>query len=199
MDQTTPTQTQYPGLSPFYNNLNRSIFHGESERSFVDKVLGRQDADKLHELIKKEPLTLSDVEEILFLMTSIDQKLLNYNEWDRYIIVKLFPWIKDYSIICKRLLIYEQQYEEGYFNNDFKNQDIKKETINIIKEANKIALHYFKFLISTFLLVSNTTLSINGAGFDTIMTSKYEYSYPSIPIPQPQERRSILNVFKSKR
>ena len=201
MNETDPTQqTQSPSnYSQFYNNLNKAIFHGESEKSFVDKILGRQDADKLHELIKKEPLTLSDIEEILFLMTSIDQKLLNYNEWDRYIIVKLFPWVKDFSIICKTMMIYQGQYEKGEFDDDFKNQTNKEDTYKVIQEINKYLLHDFKFLISTFLLLSNTTLSIDGAAFDVLTTSKFEYSYPSVPLPQPQERRSILNVFKSKK
>ena len=195
VDQSMQTQQ----ASPFYSNLNKLIFHGESEKSFVDKLLGRQDADKLHELIKKEPLTLSDVEEILFLMTSIDQKLLNYAEWDRYVIVKLFPWIKDFSIICKTMMIYETQYSEGEFDKDFVNDKMREDTYKIIKEINKYLLHDFKFLISTFLLVSNTTLSIDGAGFDSLITSKFEYSYPTMPLPQPQERKNILNIFKSKR
>src|SRR4030043_1769857 len=183
MNETDPTQqTQSPSnYSQFYNNLNKAIFHGESEKSFVDKILGRQDADKLHELIKKEPLTLSDIEEVLFLMTSIDQKLLNYAEWDRYVIVKLFPWIKDFSIVCKTMMIYETQYSEGEFNDDFKTIDVRDDTYKIIKEINKYLLHDFKFLISTFLLVSNTTLSIDGVAFDVLTTSKFEYSYPSVP------------------
>jgi hypothetical protein len=198
MNETEPTQSP-SNYSPFYTNLNKAIFHGESEKSFVDKLLGRQDADKLHELIKKEPLTLSDIEEILFLMTSIDQKLLNYDEWDRYIIVKLFPWVKDFSIICKTMMIYQNQYENGDFNKDFKDTKVKDDTYKIIQEINKYLLHDFKFLISTFLLVSNTTLSIDGAAFEVLTTSKFEYSYPSVPLPQPQERRSILNVFKTKK
>ncbi len=199
MEQSTQMQ-QSSNISPFYTNLSKSIFHGESEKSFVDKLLGRQDADKLHELIKKEPLTLSDVEEILFLMTSIDQKLLNYNEWDRYIIVKLFPWIKDFSIICKTMMIYETQYSEGEFDKDFTDPKMKLDTYKIIKEINKYLLHDFKFLISTFLLLSNTTLSVDGAAFDVLTTSKFEYSYPTMPLPQPQERnRNILNIFKSRK
>lgn len=217
MNGSTPIQTTNPNLTPFYQNLNRSLFHGESEKSFIDKVLGRQDADKLHNLIKKEPLTLSDVEEILFLMTSIDQKLLNYSEWDRYITCKLFPWIKDFSIVCKQIMIYQTQYETGDFDEDFTiegkikikskedkiveidGKPILEETKRILKESNKIALHYFKFLISTFLLINNTTLSIEGSAFDTITTSKFEYNYPTIPLPQPQEKRPLLNIFKSKR
>ena len=231
-DQTIQTQT----TSPFYSNLSKSIFHGESEKSFVDKMLGRQDADRLHELIKKEPLTLSDVEEILFLMTSIDQKLLNYDEWDRYVIVKLFPWIKDFSIIVKTFMIYEEDYLKGRFDVDFHvtplripdvenvenvieeitvlvpTEDNKKiivlteqerkkleEVIQINQEINKYLQHDFKFLISTFLLVSNTTLSINGAAFDSMITSKFEYSYPSMSLPQPQERKNIFNILKFKR
>lgn len=194
-DQSTPAQQQ----SLLYQNLNKVIFHGESERSFIDKLLGRQDADKLHELIKKEPLTLSDIEEILFLMTSIDQKLLNYNEWDRYVVVKLFPWIKDFSIVCKTMMLYRKDFDDGVFNTDFKSDETKKETIRIIDEINKYLQHDMKFLISVFLLLSNTTLSLDGAAFDSMITSKYEYSYPTVPLPQPQERRSILNVFKPKK
>ncbi len=197
-DGSQPQQGATQGSTPysFYDQLNRAVFHGESEKSFVDKLLGRQDADKLHTLIKKEPLTMSDVEEMLFLMTSIDQKILNYSAWDRYVVVKLFPWVKDFSTVCKTMMRYQQQYEEtGGFNEEFKDQDTKLEVLEIIKEINKYLLHNLKFLISVFLLVSNTTLSIDGAAFETLTTSRFEYSYPVMPLPQPQEKRNILNVF----
>lgn len=193
--QPQPGATQVANPNSFYDQLNRAVFHGESEKSFVDKLLGRQDADRLHGLIKKEPLTMSDVEEMLFLMTSIDQKILNYNAWDRYVVVKLFPWVKDFSTVCKTMMQYQQQYEQGKFTEDFKDKAVEKEIIEIIKEINKYLLHNLKFLISVFLLVSNTTLSLDGAAFETLTTSRFEYSYPMMPMPQPQEKRNILNVF----
>lgn len=196
-DGSQPQQgaTQASNPAGFYDQLNRAVFHGESEKSFVDKLLGRQDADKLHDLIKKEPLTMSDVEEMLFLMTSIDQKILNYNAWDRYVVVKLFPWVKDFSTVCKTMMRYQQQYETKVFDEEFKDLAVKIEVLEIVREINKYLLHNLKFLISVFLLVSNTTLSLDGAAFETLTTSRFEYSYPVMPLPQPQEKRNVLNVF----
>ena len=220
MEQQQQTQTQQPQSYPFYQNLSKVLFQGESEKSLVDKLLGRQDADKLHGLMQTEPLTRSDIEEILFLMTSIDQKIVNYDEWDRYIIIKLFPWIKDYSTVCKTWMLYEEQYTAGKFDKDFtrtekikvKQEDetgkvievekevkpIFEETKRIISETSKYLQHNLKFLISVFLLVSNSTLSIDGAAFETLTTSRFEYSYPSLPLPQPQQRNSFINLFKKK-
>lgn len=227
--QTTP-QTQYP----WYQQLGRSLFQGETEKSLVDKLLGRGDADKLHKLMQKEPLTKSDIEEILFLMTSIDQKIVNYNEWDRYVIVKLFPWVKDYSTICKTWMIYEEQFLRGDFDNDFTQEEeieievqtkeelekyknnpalkeianhlsdgetkkikvkvkpILEETKQIVSETTKYLQHNLKFLISMFLLVSNSTLSIDGAAFETLSTARYDYqyTYPGLGPQQPQQRTS---------
>lgn len=202
-------------MSNYYQELSRNLFKGESEKSLVDKLLGRQDADKLHSLMQKEPLNRSDVEEILFLMTSIDQKIVNYNEWDRYLIIKYFPWVKDYSTICKTWMLYEEQYKRGLFDEDFtivadvkvidsktKKEVVKQEkvvmleTLEIINEITKFLQHNLKFLISVFLLLQNSTLSIDGAAFETLTTSRYEYSYPSVPLPQPQERRSVVKMFK---
>jgi len=195
----------------FYQNLGKSLFTGESEKSLVDKLLGRQDADKLHMLIQKEPLTRSDLEEILFLMTSIDQKIVNYDQWDRYVIVKLFPWVKDYSTLCKTWMLYEEQFDKGEFDEDFTItkeiqvndstsieivKPVLEETKRIVKEISKYLQHNLKFLISIFSLVSNSTLSIDGAAFETLTTSRYEYSYPMIPLPQPQQKRSIINFKK---
>lgn len=204
--------------SSFYQDLGRNLFKGESEKSLVDKLLGRQDADKVHALMQKEPLTRSDIEEILFLMTSIDQKIVNYNEWDRYVIVKYFPWIKDYSTLCKTWMLYEEQYKNGDFDEDFTIEgDIKyvdpntnkvstkqgkvvlEEVKKIVYEISKYLQHNLKFLISTFLLLQNSTLSIDGAAFETLTTSRFEYSYPSLPLPQPQERRSVVNMFSKKK
>lgn len=236
--QETPGQILPDQQYPFYQNLGRALFQGESEKSLVDKLLGRQDADKLHSLMQKEPLTKSDVEEILFLMTSIDQKIVNYDQWDRYVIVKLFPWVKDYSTICKTWMLYEEQYTNGDFDDDFtkteekevlaseirdklskldsedldkvleqikgkktikiKVKPVLEETKNIVSEITKYLQHNLKFLISVFLLVSNSTLSIDGAAFETLTTSRYEYSYPSFPMPQPQQKSSVINLFKKK-
>lgn len=197
MSDEVETQ-QSPPSNPFYSQLNKSIFHGDSEKSFVDKLLGRQDADKLHAIIQKEPLNRSDVEEMLFLMTSIDQKILNYNPWDRYVIVKLFPWVKDFSTIVKSFMLYEEQYDNGVFDEDFKDKYLKEETIDIIKEVNKYLSHNLKFLISVFLLLSNTTLSLDGAAFETLTTSRFEYSYPVMPLPQPQEKKNVFSMFGKK-
>lgn len=218
--QLAQTQQQ-PQQYPFYQNLSKALFQGESEKSLVDKLLGRQDADKLHSLMQKEPLTRSDLEEILFLMTSIDQKIVNYSEWDRYVIVKLFPWVKDYSTVCKTWMLYEEQYDRGEFDKDFtitkkvkikvKGKDSKmeekeieikpilEETKKIVSETSKYMQHNLKFLISVFLLVQNSTLSIDGAAFETLTTARYEYSYPSLPLPQPQQRGSIMNLFTKKK
>ena len=214
--QQVPGQQQQP--FPFYQNLGKALFQGESEKSLVDKLLGRQDADKLHQLMKKEPLTRSDLEEIMFLMTSIDQKIVNYDSWDRYVIVKLFPWIKDYSTVAKTWMLYEEEFQKGKHNDDFtiekeiettdpKTNTVTKETIKpiyletykIVQETSKYIQHNLKFLISVFLLVQNSTLSIDGAAFETLTTSRYEYSYPSIPLPQPQQRGTIMNLFSKKK
>jgi len=196
---TRPPDTNMMYKPEFYRSLNNNLFHGESEKSFVDKLLGRQDADKLHDLVKKEPLTRGDVEEILFLMTSIDQKIVNYNEWDRYVIVKLFPWVKDFSTACKTMLLYEEQYVDHKFTKEFNDTTVLLETLEIIKEINKYLQHNLKFLISVFLLICNSTLSINGAAFETLTTSKFEYSYPSMSMPLPQDRRAGFNFFNKKK
>lgn len=214
---TGPAVTAQGQPVPFYQDLGKALFQGESEKSLVDKLLGRQDADKLHSLMQKEPLTRSDLEEILFLMTSIDQKIVNYDAWDRYVIVKLFPWIKDYSTICKTWMLYEEQYTSGKFNNDFtitetneivdpKTKEKKKvttkpildETKQIVAETSKYLQHNLKFLISVFLLVQNSTLSLDGAAFETLTTSRFEYSYPNVPLPQPQQKGSMINLFKKR-
>lgn len=235
------SQTQ----NPIYQNLGRALFQGESEKSLVDKLLGRQDADKLHKLMQKEPLTKSDIEEILFLMTSIDQKIVNYDEWDRYVVVKLFPWVKDCSIQCKAWMIYEESFNNGDFDEDFtqilemekitegkikqglleevpnleeieklsekrlqKKVNIKKpgpikpileETKSIVSQITKYMQHNLKFLISIFNLVSNTTLSIEGAAFETLTTARYEYHYPNMGVGQPPQRSSFLNIFSRKK
>lgn len=238
MPGQAPMQQQQQMSFP-YQQLQRSLFSGDSEKSLVDKLLGRQDADKLHSLMKKDPLDKSDIEEILFLMTSIDQKIVNYDDWDRYVIIKLFPWVKDYSTVIKTWMIYEEQFKKGNFDNDFtvtaadpdkpadldphadiaaaidvldlkkqkKDPAVKKdpdkpilaETKQIVTETTKYMQHNLKFLVSVFLLVSNSTLSIDGAAFETLTTSRFEYHYPNLSLPQPQQKSTIGNMLSPKR
>lgn len=102
-------------------DIERAIFNSPSEKTFIDKLLAKQDIDKIRELIKKPKLTRSELLELLYLISGAESKLLNYGEWDRYVLLKFFVWIREFIKIAE--LLYDYQ-------DDLKKKEISGEGVN---------------------------------------------------------------------
>ena len=89
------------------DQIERSIYQTNSEKTFVDKLLAKEDSARIRFLMKKSPLSRSDLNELLNLITSVQQKLANFNDWDRYIVLKFFVWVRESVKLGE--LFYDQQ------------------------------------------------------------------------------------------
>ena len=185
---------QNPQTPNSYESYLRNYIHRpDVEKTFIDKVLGRQDAERLKELMAKSELTRNDLTELLYLLTSVNLKLVNFNEWDRYLLGKFYAWIRDFVTLCEDIIDYEDDINDptkGLISNTTDTQ-LK----NIIERVRKHDIHNCKFLIDVFLYLSNSTLSIGGSGFDTLTTSKFEYDYGPYYTNPPQQKQSGFNFF----
>lgn len=243
------TENSYESL------LNKYIGQKEIDKSFVDKVLNRKDSETLQKLMKKEHLNREDLLEILYLISGTNVKLVNYNDWDRYLLGKDFAWIRDFATLCESVIEWEKEITKEMENlteekkepqiteepkklikkrmdpsiiRELKDSDptfekIEKEEtiektitegsskINLLKSKAELKelvikikalnLHNFKFLVDVYLNLSNSTLSLGAAGFDTLTKSRFEYYYPyqkednsSTPV-----KGSSLNIFSKRR
>jgi len=95
----------------FEKALANSMFQGTSEKTFVDKLLGKEDVQQVREIISKKQLSRTDMMKLLNLLSSNEMKLLNYGEWDRYIMAKFFVWIREFVAVAENLYDYKDDLE----------------------------------------------------------------------------------------
>ncbi len=194
-------------MTSFEESLQNSLFSGQSEKTYIDKLLAKSDVDRIKELIRTNPLKREDLLELLYLLSGNEAKLLNYGEWDRYIILKFFVWIREFVKIAEIMFDYQDDLKRKertckHCNNPKtpdKNSDIKCdcknfESLSTMSARTKQLLfnneryieHNVKFLIDLYLNIGRTTLSLGATGIMELLKNKYEVVYP-----QPQAAGQI--------
>ena len=191
----------------------------EQDKTFTDKMLGRQDTDRLITLIQKDELSREDFSEILNIISGINSKLVNYNDFDRYLLGKYYTWIRSFIKMCMGIIGLQEkitgqkQSVEKYLDStdnipdairDKLVQDVETyvKDIDDLEKARNIGADDSKFLLDVFLFLSNSTLSLNAAAFDTLTSSRFEYAYsgglPSLPGGgfEPQQKQSIFSFWR---
>lgn len=118
----------------------------------------------------------------------VESKLYNLSEWDRYISLKFFVWIREFIKLAELLHDFI----------DYRNKMIKKGKWKVNKRTNEILdksvmliEHNCKFLIDLYLNINRTTLSLGASGFIEALKNKFEFMYNdsrqiSTPMKQQQ-------------
>lgn len=151
--------------------IAKKMMEGTTERTFIDKILGKQDTDRLKELIQKDPLKRNELLEILYLLGATESKLVNYSEWDRYIMLKFFVWVREFVKICEIMYDYRDEINKG-------NVVLSPRASKLLFINERLMQHNAKFLIDLYLNMSRTTLSVGGMGILELLKNKFEISYP---------------------
>lgn len=172
--------------------IQKSLFSKQSEKTFLDKILARQDVDNIREIIKKPKLTREDLLELLYLLSGTEAKLLNYGEWDRYILLKFFVWIREFIKIAELLYDYQDDLDTKRKKKEF---TITKRTEQLLKNNERLIEHNAKFLIDLYFNIARTTLSLGATGFREALTSKFEMSYPQMQQQATQQNNQNLNLM----
>lgn len=179
-------------MSSFENALESSFFKGPSEKTFIDKLLGREDVESVRKIISKKQLSREDMMSLLNLLSSNESKLWNYGEWDRYIMAKFFVWIREFVAVAENLYDYKDDLEKKAnlckfcskvkeeckcleFKPQFK---LNKETEQIFFNVSRLLEHNVKFLVDLYFNLSRTTLSLGAVGLLELLKNKYEVVYP---------------------
>lgn len=160
--------------------LQKSIFSQPSEKSFIDKLLAKDDVNKLRDLMKKDGWTRVDLSEILYLLSGNEQKLLNHSEYSRYFSLKFYVWVREFAKTIEEFYDYtdslkDKEKETGKEKGSFKLTKTAKLLIkNILKELE----HDLKFLIDLLLRMDRTSMSLGATAFMESLTNRYEVIYP---------------------
>lgn len=137
-----------------------------NEKSFVDKILAKDDIEKLRLLMKKTNMTRSDLLELLYLVSSSEIKLYNFDERERYVMMKMFVWIREFVKILE--LCFDLEQAENKFSSEGK---------QLLTSSRNLMEHNIKFLVDLYLNISRSSLSKGGFGFIKLLENKFEFAY----------------------
>lgn len=176
-------EPQPPPISPgaaVEDQIQQQLLTDTKERTFIDKLLAREDINKVQQLIKKEKLTRQDLQELQYLISQSESKLYNFSSWERYVMLKFYVWIREFVQVA--MMNYE--YEDDQLQRERKGEyGITKNAKNLMRHNERLLEHNVKFMIDLYLNICRTSLSLGATGFLEILKNKYEidYRYPGMP------------------
>jgi len=175
----------------FAENLERNLLNTTSEKTFIDKILAKEDVNRVRDLIKKPRLKREELLELLYLLAGTEAKLVNYGDWDRYIILKFYVWVREFIKVAEIFFDYKDDLR---IKEKKKVMILSDRTKKILDNNERLIEHNAKFLIDLYFNIARTTLSLGASGFLETLKNKYEIAYPNLPaapVPQ-QENRGLF-------
>ena len=160
----------------FEQNLEKGLFNQNPEKTYIDKLLARKEVERTKELIKKPKLSREDVLELLHMCSSTESKLLNLSEYDRYVILKFFIWIREFVKVAEQMFDMEEDLKQQEKDGKITLSDRSKQ---ILINNSRLIGHNTKFLVELYFNIQRTTLSIGATGFLELLKNKFEMAYPT--------------------
>lgn len=142
------------------------------DKTFIDKVLGREDIREIKRIINKEVLTSKDISQLLYLVNSAEQKLYNFSEDERKVVGKFFVWLREVAVQHKHLYEYEEQLKNCTSKTD-------ETTKKILDDMKKKLTHCVTFMADVLFFMCRSSLSVGGVGFKEVLKNKFEIVYGS--------------------
>lgn len=166
--------------------IARQMFNPNAEKTFIDKVLARQDVEKIRELIKKPNLSREELLDILYNVAGTEAKLVNYGEWDRYVMNKFFVWLREFVKLAEQLFDYIDFLEKDEKYNVSHRGEI------LLQACRNLLEHNCKFLIDLYLNIARTSMSLGATAALELMRNKYEIAYQGMHPPAQPESKGFL-------
>lgn len=176
------------------DQIANKLFKKDSERTFIDKVLAKEDVNAIRELIKKPKLKREDLLELLYLIVGTEAKLLNFGAWDRYIILKYFVWVREFVKVAELSYDYEDDLKKQHQKGKIK---LSSRTKKLLYNNQRLIEHNAKFLIDLYFNIARTTLSLGATGLIKLLETRFEMVY-SQPGQTDQPRQQMGGLLKAK-
>jgi len=204
----------------FEQAIEKSLFERKTEKTFIDKLLAKDEFERVRVLISKPKLKREELLEMLYLVGGTEQKLVNYSEWTRYVALKFFVWIREFIKAAEILYDFQDDLKrnekickncEELFK-DIKEKDkiiekkkckceeplpkqiITKRTAKLLFNSERLIEHNAKFLIDLFFINARSSLSVGATGFMEILTNRFEMGYAQ---EKPKEQGGVFNFKKA--
>lgn len=177
-------------LKSYEQALGSNLYNISGDKTFVDKTLAKSDVEELKDIMQKERLDRKDLLKLLYLLAGTEIKLVNFGEFDRYLLGKFYAWVRDFVANAEFIYDILQDIESGKIV-------VTDETKELLADVRDKMLHNIKFLADVFLYLGRSTLSLEATAFDTITKTRYEYHYPSQAVSsQPAEQPKGFWFFR---
>lgn len=178
-------------MNAIESQLNQNLYGGYSDKSFFDKVIAKEEVNEMKRIMEKDDWDRTDFSKILYLMNANELKLINFDKegWERYVLGKYYTWIRELVLMAQILFDYQSKEQAGELT-------LLDESKILINDYRRTLEHNCKFCIDIFFFISRSTLGKEGHGFDTAMTSRFEYKYnqPEIMMPQAQSQNLFSRI-----
>jgi hypothetical protein len=187
-------------MAEFEKQIGQFAYSGASEKSYVDKLLSKKEVELLKQFMGTEDLTKKQLGIMMHTITSIEVKLANFNEMDRYILGKFFIWIREFIMLSEFTYDYVERLQGIKKGNTvilqpyhFQSKETGEIIIETIQNIKVQQLHNLKFLIDLYLYLLRSTMALGSVTFDSLSKSRYEYEYepsqmPPAEAPQAQAK-----------
>lgn len=172
--------------------LAQHMFSKDNEKTFIDKVLSRQDVERIRQLIKKPKLDRSELLDILYNVVGVEAKLANYSEWDRYLMNKFFVWLREFIKLAEQLFDYIEYLDK---NPEY---EISHRGKLLLENSRALLEHNCKFLIDLYLNIARTSMSIGATGWLELVRNKYEVAYSGLAQEIKPEKKGFLGLGGTK-
>lgn len=174
-------------------NMLDSIRKGNTEKTFLDKLLARDDVDRLREILAKTELSDEDLKIALYQLNSTEAKLVNYSPWERHVMLKFHIWIRADVKILQLYLhakigidkLTDATNKESYLSDA--NKILVKDKI---AELKKMYIEIIQSLSDVFLHIERTSLSIDGMAFKEALKNRFEIDYKADTKQSPPAKAS---------
>jgi hypothetical protein len=162
----------------FEDNLHNMMSQVNKEKSFIDKVLARDEVVSGRQIIREEEMGRRGITDLLNLCSSNESKLWNYGRYERYYMAKYFVWIREFVSIIEQLYDYRDDLKEKQAKGII---IIDARSWQLLENCRRLMEHNVKFLVDLYFNLARTTVSINMSGFREIITNRFEMGYSNAP------------------
>lgn len=146
------------------------MFSREVEKTSIDKLLAKNEVERVKELIKKNNLSREELLELLYMCSSTESKLLNLSKWDRYVMLKFFVWLREFIKVSEIYFDYESDLEKRKIK-------LSKRSRDLLENNKRYMEHNAKFLVDLYFIIARSTLSLGATGFMELLKNKFEMEY----------------------
>lgn len=175
----------------FEDALARSIFTQNVEKTFIDKILAKDEVERVRQLVRKDRLKRQDILEILYMLSGVESKLWNFSAWDRYINCKFFVWIREFVMLMELIMDHKDDMQikqkKGLIS-------LSPRYIKLLDDIQRQAEHNVKFLIDLYFNIGRTTLSNGATGFLEALRNKFDINYTAPPPKEEKVQQPVIHL-----